>query len=47
VKKYILAPLFKLFRQKTLLHYNENSKVDVYQYLVDSGKRKENNIKFI
>lgn len=46
VKKYLLAPLFKLFGQKTLLEFNYNSKVDVYQYLVDSAIRKHANLEF-
>ncbi|CAD8092541.1 unnamed protein product [Paramecium sonneborni] len=46
IKRFILSPLFKLLRQHTLLEYNENSKVDVYQYLVDSGVRKQTNLQF-
>ncbi|CAD8088821.1 unnamed protein product [Paramecium sonneborni] len=45
-KKFILQPFLKLFRQNTLLEYNNNSKVDVYQYLVDSGLRKQTNLQF-
>ncbi|CAK82959.1 unnamed protein product (macronuclear) [Paramecium tetraurelia] len=46
IKNYILAPLFKLFGQKTLLEYNYNGKVDVYQYLVDSATRKQTKFAF-
>ncbi|CAK85678.1 unnamed protein product (macronuclear) [Paramecium tetraurelia] len=46
IKKFVLAPLFKLFGQKTLLEYNNNTKVDVYQYLVDSAIRKQTNFQF-
>ncbi|CAD8184598.1 unnamed protein product [Paramecium pentaurelia] len=46
IKKFVLGPLFKLFGQKTLLEYNYNTKVDVYQYLVDSAIRKQTNLQF-
>ncbi|CAD8182259.1 unnamed protein product [Paramecium pentaurelia] len=46
IKRFILGPLFKLLGQKTLLEYNYNSKVDVYQYLVDSAIRKQTNLQF-
>ncbi|CAD8171097.1 unnamed protein product [Paramecium pentaurelia] len=48
LQTYILAPLLKLFGQKTLYVMSKQTHgLDVYQFLVNSGKQKRMNFQFL
>ncbi|CAD8085395.1 unnamed protein product [Paramecium sonneborni] len=48
IQNYILAPLFKIFGQKTLYVMSKQTHgLDVYQFLVNSGKQKRMNFQFL
>ncbi|CAD8082926.1 unnamed protein product [Paramecium sonneborni] len=48
IQTYVLAPLLKIFGQNTLYEMSKQTHgQDVYQFLVNSGKQKSMNLKFL